>query len=92
MSNKITRKNLVKLLQEQNLTAKQAEMVLDTVLLELSNAFKNGTRVELRGFGSFTPKVRLGGKKRNPRTGEEVFTSDQLAVRFKLAKELRSLK
>ena len=91
MPNKITKKDLTKKLQGQGLSVKEAETLLDTVLSELTAAFKRCASVELRGFGSFTPKVRLGGKRRNPRTGEEVFTSDSLVVRFKLAKELRSL-
>lgn len=91
MASKLIRKDLLKNIQSHNLTPTQAETALEAVLSELSAAFKAGTKVELRGFGTFTPKVRLGGKKRNPRTGEAVYTQDALVVRFKLSKEIQKL-
>lgn len=91
MARKIIRKDFVARLQANGLTAAQAEAALDTVLLEFANAFQAMERVELRGFGTLTPKVRLGGKKRNPRTGETIFTSDVRVVKVKLSKELQKL-
>lgn len=69
----------------------QAEAALDAQLTLLADSFQQCRKVEIRGFGSFTPKIRLGGKKRNPRTGEAVYTSDALVVRFKLSKDIRKI-
>jgi integration host factor subunit beta len=45
------------------------DRVVNTVLNEITKALKDGGRVELRGFGAFTTKVRDGRMGRNPPTG-----------------------
>jgi integration host factor subunit beta len=92
MANKLIKKDLIETIRTDSpLSVQEAETVLDGLLAKLLHAFQNGQKIEVRGFGTFTPKVRLGSKKRNPRTGETVYTSDALTVRFKLAKEHQKL-
>ena len=45
--------------------------------------------MELRGFGAFSVKVRLGRMGRNPRTGALVPVSQKRAPYFRTGRELR---
>ena len=38
----------------------------------MQEALIRGDRIEIRGFGSFAPRFREGGIRRNPRSGEKV--------------------
>lgn len=64
-----------------HLTSSQAEKSVGIVLEEIAQALQQGNRVELRGFGVFSPRVREARVGRNPRTGEKV-TVDRKAVPF----------
>ena len=44
-----------------------------TILHAMQNALIRGDRIEIRGFGSFAPRYRQGGMRRNPRSGEKVY-------------------
>lgn len=48
-----------------------------------------GSRIEIRGFGSFALRTRLPRLARNPKTGELVQTAQSYSVHFKPGKELR---
>jgi integration host factor subunit beta len=65
------------------------ETVVNTVLDTITDALKNGQRVELRGFGAFAAKERKARVGRNPRTGASVEVDQKLAPAFKTGKELR---
>jgi integration host factor subunit beta len=65
------------------------ETVVNTVLDSITEALKNGQRVELRGFGAFSAKERKARVGRNPRTGAAVDVDQKLAPAFKTGKELR---
>jgi integration host factor subunit beta len=51
--------------------------VVDAVLDEIVAALARGDRVELRGFGSFSVKVREGRVGRNPKTGAAVHVPEK---------------
>jgi integration host factor subunit beta len=48
-----------------------------------------GDRVELRGFGAFSVKLRAARQGRNPRTGVVVAVSKKAVPYFKTGKEMR---
>lgn len=48
---------------------------------------EDGERVIIRGFGTFTRKVRAGGERRNPATGDSVTVPPKSVLHFKAAKE-----
>lgn len=75
--------------QRKELSRKEAEVVVSTVLKEISDALGRGDRVELRGFGSFSVKVRPAREGRNPKTGDKVFVAEKRVPFFKAGKELR---
>ncbi|MGH9594292.1 MAG: integration host factor subunit beta [Bryobacteraceae bacterium] len=65
------------------------ERIVSTMLDEITRALASGHRVELRGFGAFSVKVRPARQGRNPRTGEPVSVEEKRAPFFRTGKELR---
>ena len=68
---------------------RDVERIVSTVLDEITKALAQGHRVELRGFGAFSVKVRPNRMGRNPRTGEPVKVDEKRAPFFRTGKELR---
>lgn len=68
---------------------RDVERIVTTVLDSISKALAEGHRVELRGFGAFSVKVRPSRMGRNPRTGEPVSVGQKRAPFFRTGKELR---
>jgi integration host factor subunit beta len=68
---------------------RDVERIVCTVLDEVSDALATGKRVELRGFGVFSIKVRSSRTGRNPRTGQPVSVGEKRAPYFRTGKELR---
>jgi integration host factor subunit beta len=69
---------------------RDVERIVNKVLDEIVDAMRQGSRVELRGFGAFSVKSRDGRTGRNPRTGESVAVIPKKAPFFKTGKELRA--
>ena len=63
------------------------KVILDTV----SNALREGRRVEIRGFGTFSVHQRKSCIARNPRTGETAYVNAKHVPHFKPGKRLRGL-
>jgi integration host factor subunit beta len=55
-----------------HLYQRDLERIVNIVLDQVTNSLKDGGRVELRGFGSFSAKSRRARVGRNPRTGSSV--------------------
>jgi len=53
-------------------TKKEAEAVVDWVFGAITKALKEGDRVNLPGFRTFTVVDKPSRKGRNPKTGEEI--------------------
>ncbi len=68
---------------------RDVERVVSTVLDEIAAALSKGDRVELRGFGAFSVKVRPARQGRNPRTGAPVDVEEKRVPFFRTGKELR---
>ena len=71
-----------------HLSNKKAEGVINTIFDEISTALAKGGRVELRGFGAFTLKMRGARPGLNPRTGARVSVPDTLHPSFRPSKEM----
>jgi integration host factor subunit beta len=69
---------------------RDVERIVSTVLDEITAALSDGQRVEIRGFGAFSVKVRPGRTGRNPRTGAPVKVDEKRAPVFRTGKELRA--
>ena len=72
-----------------HLTQRDVEQIVGTVFNEITEAMARGERVELRGFGAFSVKVRDARTGRNPRTGEAVDVERKAVPFFKTGKLLR---
>jgi len=75
--------------RHENLTHKNAEMVVTAVFDEIIEALANNQRVEIRGFGTFSARERAARTARNPKTGATVFVEAKRVPHFKTGKELR---
>ena len=71
------------------LNAKVSEIVVNTVFDSIEEALKSGDKVEIRGFGSFTIRERLGCEARNPKSGEVLRIPSKKTPFFKTGKELK---
>ena len=72
-----------------NLTKSEAADVINLFFDSLSDAFKNGDRVEIRGFCSFHIKKYKSYTGRNPKTGQKVTIPPKRLPFFKCGKELK---
>lgn len=68
---------------------RDVERIVTTVLEGIAKALAEGDRVELRGFGAFSVKVRPARQGRNPRTGAPVSVEEKRVPFFRTGKELR---
>ena len=89
--NKITKKEVIdKVHESTGLELKDLYLAFDGILQEFKDALKNGSTIELRGFGTFEPRLRQGREHaRNPRTGESVSVKPHYVAGFKPGVELR---
>ncbi|MDD2367438.1 MAG: integration host factor subunit beta [Desulfuromonadaceae bacterium] len=71
------------------LNPKTSEVLVNTVFDSIEEALKLGDKVEIRGFGSFTIRERLGREARNPKSGEVVRIQSKKTPFFKTGKELK---
>lgn len=87
----MTKSELVTKLAQQNpnLYMRDIELIVETIIDEMSEALVRGDRVELRGFGAFSVKERKARIGRNPRTGETVNVPPKRLPAFKTGKLLR---
>ena len=74
--------------QSAQISRVTAEMGLNGLLSALEAAMKEGQRVTLVGFGSFSVVDRAPSTGRNPKTGETVPIPSRRVVRFRPGKEL----
>ena len=58
--------------QNPHLYQRDIEKIVTAILDEMVGALRRGERVELRGFGTFSAKLRGPRQGRNPRTGAVV--------------------
>ena len=89
---RLTRAELVEQVAEAaDLTKKDADLVLETVLGNIVDALRRGEKVELRGFGSFRLRHRDARRGRNPKSGARVDVPPKLVPYFKPGKQLKAL-
>ena len=74
---------------QSQLPPKDVELAVKTMIDHMSGALSSGSRIEIRGFGSFSLHYRAPRVGRNPKTGESVGLSGKYVPHFKPGKELR---
>ncbi len=87
----MTKSELIAHLAERNprLVARDADEAVKTMLDAMSDALAQGSRIEIRGFGSFALNYRPPRVGRNPKSGERVHVPAKHVPHFKAGKELR---
>jgi integration host factor subunit beta len=73
------------------LTKKHAEIIVNTVFGSIVDSLREGSKIELRGFGSFRLRSRGSRTGRNPKTGDSVPVPAKRIPYFKPGKELKEL-
>lgn len=88
----MTKQELVGVLARRSgLKFKDAEIIINLIFDTMKETFKEGKRLEIRGFGSFSIKHHKSYEGRNPKTGEKVIVPEKSVPRFKVGKELREM-
>ena len=87
----MTKSELIELIaaSQTQLSAKDVELAIKTILEQMSQALAAGERIEIRGFGSFSLHYREPRRGRNPKTGDAVELTGKHVPHFKPGKELR---
>jgi integration host factor subunit beta len=76
--------------QNLHLFERDIEKVVNAIFGEMVEALRRRDRVELRGFGAFSVKLREAHQGRNPRTGVVVAVGKKAMPYFKTGKEMRA--
>ncbi|MDF1629691.1 MAG: integration host factor subunit beta [Alcanivoracaceae bacterium] len=75
--------------RQAQLSPRDVELAVKTMIEEMANALAEGGRIEIRGFGSFSLHFRAPRVGRNPKTGASVELQGKYVPHFKPGKELR---
>jgi integration host factor subunit beta len=86
-----TRSSLVESIAGKSpwITSPDAKAAVDVILEAICQAVCEGRRVEIRGFGTFSRKVRSAKAGRNPKGGPGVEVLPKPSPYFKASRSLR---
>jgi DNA-binding protein HU-beta len=86
----MTKSDLIeRLAGKAELTRPRAEELVDFLLNDVTEALKNGEKVNISGFGTFTVSNRKARTGRNPKTGEPIEIPASRSAKFKAGKTLK---
>ncbi len=90
-SKKVTKYDLVESVYQNTKCEKRVvQDVIENLLDEIKTALEDGSTIELRGFGTFEPRLRKGrSKARNPKTGEQLSVAPHYVAAFRSGQELK---
>jgi len=77
------------LAKAENLTIKTAEDVVNTFFREMETSLTSGSRIEVRGLGSFKIKRYDSYNGRNPKTGKIIKVGGKKLPFFKVGRDLK---
>ena len=86
----MTRSDLIKALYQKKRTLQltDIEKIVDIICGKVSDSITEGRRIELRGFGIFSPKRLAPKVASNPKGGSEIRLGERTSVKFKAGKAL----
>ena len=70
-------------------TKKEATAAVDTIFETITKALKNGNKVTLTGFGTFSVTKKAARMGRNPQTGQEMKIPARKVPKFAPGKGLK---
>lgn len=71
------------------LTKIETKAVVDGFMTVVSQALREGERIELRGFGSFSVQRRAPRTARNPQTNEPIQIEERYVPVFNVSRQLQ---
>lgn len=74
---------------DYRLSAREVDDAVDAILACMTKSLSQGSRIEIRGFGSFALNYRAARTGRNPKSGESVSVGEKFVPHFKAGKEMR---
>ena len=74
--------------EKAGLTKVDAKKALEAFMDASAEALKQGDRISLVGFGTFSTANHPARKGRNPQTGQEIMIAEKTVVKFKAGAEL----
>lgn len=90
MANKVTKKEVVRLVANQNnVSITVTQNIIDAFLESITSATTNGDEVAITGFGTFSLKHSLARTGRNPATGEQIKIPASSKLHFKPTKHAK---
>ncbi|MBR5242368.1 MAG: HU family DNA-binding protein [Clostridia bacterium] len=75
--------------QEAELKKGQAEAAVNATIAAITNALKDGDKVQIIGFGTFEVKATAQREGRNPKTGEAITIDAAKRPTFSASKVLK---
>ena len=86
----MTKADLVNVINaETQVSKKDTEAVINAAIAAITNALKEGDKVQLIGFGTFEAKATAEREGRNPRTGETIKIAAAKKPAFTASKALK---
>jgi integration host factor subunit beta len=68
---------------------KDIQVIVDTIFETMQKSLSEDKRVEIRGFGTFNPRMRKSRISKNPKTGTVMELKAGKTVLFKMGRELK---
>jgi integration host factor subunit beta len=72
------------------LSKKDIDESIAEILLFMGDSLAIGNRIEIRGFGSFSSRVREARIARNPKTGKAIRVNSKYHPYFRASKSLKT--
>ena len=90
-ANKVTKYDLVEAVYQNTKHEKRVvQDIVDGLLEQLKCSLQKGNTIELRGFGTFEPRLRKGrAKAHNPKTGEQLSVAPHYVAAFRSGQDLK---
>jgi integration host factor subunit beta len=82
---------IVALTRKEKLTEKQSTEIINLIFDDFTETLRQGGRIEIRGFGSFTVRQYGAYTGMNPKTGKKIDVKSKRSPFLKVGKELKKM-
>ena len=76
--------------KHNNLSINDLEFILKIFTKKIVSSLNNGSKVEIRGFGTLSKKENKEKLVRNPKTNEKIYKDKTYKLHFKIGKILHN--